>query len=208
MSEEVQSNIKQESIYSRHINPAASIERSKLLLESKKFWVPLEDVRIWNSASNAVLPNAAVDDDLGMILGTTGTAGHSIQTSDAKTTTVTQKARFTFTLPECYYSGGTISLCAFAGMLTTAANGTATIDFSVYLKDAATIAHGFDIVTTAATTINSLTLAEKAFVVTPTGIANGDELTALLTIAITDSGTGTAVKGLISKLYWSLQIQG
>ena len=208
MAGEVTSTILSDVILNKHINSAAAIVRSKLALESKKFWQPLESLRIWDSASNAVLPNTAASDDLAIIVGTIGTSGHVVRSSDAKATTITQKAAFTFTLPPEYEDGGAISLTPFAGMKTTVSDTTATIDFSVYAKDAADGTHGSDLVTTSATTINSLTLAAKPFVVTPTSLVAGDELTALMTIAITDGATATAVLGMITKIYWLLEVRG
>ena len=186
----------------------AGVTRAKLALESKKFWQPLESLRIFDSSSNAVLPNTASSDDLGLIVGTLASSGHSIRTSDAKATTVTQKAAFTFSLPAEYESAGEISLVAHAGMLTTISDGTATIDFSVYHKSEADISHTADLCTSSPATINSLTLASKAFVITPTSRVNGDEFGVLMTVAITDAATGTAVLGLVSKLHWLVQVRG
>jgi len=208
MANEVSSSIITDSIYNKHVNSGAEIVRSKLALESKKYNQDLESLRIFDSASNAVLPNTAASDDLGLILGTQGTTGFSVQTSDAKATTVTQKARFRFWLPPEYEAGGTITLVAYGGMITTASDGTATVDFSVYAKDEADFTHGADICTTAATTINSLTFGAKSFTITPTSRVNGDELSVLMTVAITDGATATAVIGAFSKIYWLLQVRG
>ena len=204
----VASDINNTSITNTHISATAAIVRAKLALESKKFNQDLESLRIFDSASNAVLPNTAATDDLGLILGTQGTTGFSIQTSDAKATTVTQKARFRMWLPAEYEAGGTITLVPHAGMLTTISDGTATIDFQVYAKNEADFTHSADLCTTAATTINSVTLAATSFTITPTSRVNGDELSVLMTIAITDGATGTAVLGLVSKIHWLLQVRG
>ena len=189
-------------------NSSMGLERSKLAQEVKKYNIPLEELRIFDSASNAVLPNTAATDDLGMIIGTPGTTDWSIQTSDAKATTVTQKAAFRFWLPPEYDAAETIQICAHAGMLTTISDGTATLDFSIWAKDEADFTHGADLVTTGATTINSLTLAQKAYTVTATSLVNGDELSGLVTIAITDGATATAVLGLVTKFYFLLDVRG
>lgn len=191
-----------------HVNASAGFERSKLALETKKFNIDLEQLRIHDSASNAVLPNSASGDDLALILGSRGTTGFRVETGDAKATTVTQYAAGRFWLPAEYEAGGTIAIAAYAGMHTTVSDGTATIDFEVYKKNEADYTHGSDLCTTGATTINSLTLGEKAFTITPTGCNNGDEFNFRLTIAITDSATGTAVHGVFSKLYLNLQVRG
>ena len=209
MAGEVTSSLNLLSVENKHVSETAEYARSKLALESKKIPIDLGSLRIFDSASNAVLPNTAASDDLGYVLGTAGTTANSIQTSDAKATTVTQKASFVLPgLPIEYEAGGTVSLVAHAGMLTTVSDTTATIDFTVYEKGIADFTHGSDLVTTVATTINSLTLAAKPFVVTPTGFVNGSELYALMTIAITDGATGTAVIGLITQMYWLVQVRG
>ena len=140
--------------------------------------------------------------------GTWATDAIVIQTSDAKNTTVTQRARFVYRLPMNYVSGQAISVVAWAGMKTTVANGTATVDFEAYKKNDSTGLAGSDLVTTAATTINSLTASDKAFVIDPTGLAAGDELDIRVTIAITDTATGTAVIGRIMKLYMLPTVKG
>ena len=93
-------------------------------------------------------------------------------------------------------------------MKTTVSDTTATIDFEAYAKNEATGAVGSDLVTTAATTINSLTAAAKEFVITPTGLVSGDELDIRVTIAIVDSTTATAVIGRIMKLYMLSSVKG
>lgn len=189
------------------VNTNAGIERQKLATEILKFNVPLENVRVWD-ALQTNLPTTAAADDLGFVIGTFGTDAPVIQTSDSKATTVTQRARFNFRLPENYVSDGTLSVAAWAGMKTTIADNSATIDFEVYKKNDATGLVGTDLVVTAATTINNLTAGEKAFSITPTGLLAGDELDIRVTIAITDGATPTAVIGRIMKLYMLLSVKG
>lgn len=190
-----------------HINPSAAIERSKLATEIKKINIQLELLRV-HDAYQTGIPTTAASDDLGLIVGTFGTDAIVVQTSDAKATSVTQRARFTFRLPDNYVDDGAISVAAHAGMKTTVSDTTATIDFEVYKKNDATGLVGADLCTTSATTINSLTAAAKEFVVTPTGFVNGDELDIRVTIAITDSATATAVIGQIMKLYILASVKG
>lgn len=194
-------------IVNSQINASAAIERSKLAQETLKFNVPLELLRV-HDAFQTDLPTTAASDDLGLIIGTFGTDAIVVQSSDSKATSVTQRARFTFRLPENYAAGQSISVAAWAGMKTTVSDGTATIDFEVYKKDDSTGLVGSDLVTTSATTINSLTAAAKEFTVTPTGINPGDELDIRVTIAITDGATATAVIGRIMKLYMLLSVKG
>lgn len=189
------------------INEFAAIERTKLATESKKINIPLELLRV-HDAFQTSLPTTAATDDLGLIIGTFGTDAVVVQSSDGKATTITQYGRFLFRLPENYVDGGAISIAAHAGMKTTVSDTTATIDFQAYKKDVATGLVGADLVTTSATTINSLATAAKEFVITPTGLVNGDELDIRVTIAITDGATATAVIGRIMKLYALISVKG
>lgn len=194
-------------IVNSNINAAAAIERAKLATESLKHNITLEDVRIWD-AFQTNLPTTAAADDLALIPGTWGTDAVVIQTSDSKNTTVTQRARFYFRLPENYVAGQALSIVGWAGMKTTVASSSATIDFEVYKKNDSTGLVGSDLVTTAATTINSLTATSKEFTIDPTGLVSGDELDCRVTIAITDVATATAVIGRIMKMYMLLSVKG
>ena len=185
----------------------AAVERSKLAQETLKFNIPLELVRV-HDAFQTSIPTSASSDDLGLIIGTFATDAIVIQSSDSKNTTVTQRGRFTFALPNNYVAGQAISVAAWAGMKTTISSTTATIDFEAYAKNDSTGLVGSDLVTTSATTINSLTASAKEFTITPTGLNPGDELDVRVTIAITDTGTATAVIGRIMKLYMLLSVKG
>lgn len=194
-------------IVNSQINSNAGIDRAKLAAEQLKDNIPLELLRV-HDAFQTNLPTTAASDDLGLIIGTFGTDAIVVQTSDAKNTSTTQRARFTYRLPMNYASGQPISVVAWAGMKTTVASSTATVDFEAYKKNDSTGLVGSDLVTTSATSINSLTAADKAFVIDPTGLAAGDELDIRVTIAITDVGTGTAVIGRIMKLYMLPTVRG
>lgn len=175
------------------------ISRSKLAQDtSASHTVPVTAMRVWDDF-NALLPGTAATDDLGVIEGTFGTDAVTLQTSDLKATSGTQRARFHFVLPTGYVSGDTISVRVRAGMITTVSDTTATVDVECYAHDGDG-AVGSDLCTTAAQDINSLTKSSFTFSITPTGRAPGDVLDIRLSIAITDSATGTAVIGEISKV--------
>ena len=92
-------------------------------------------------------------------------------------------------------------------MLTTISDTSAAIDFECYRSnDEAGI--GSDLVTTSATSINSLTLANKDFVVTATSLLPGDTLDIRMKIAIVDSATATAVIGLVGGVELLLGVKG
>ena len=145
--------------------------------------------------SGAALPTAGTADDLGFYQGTHGSAFPYVGTGDFKATSITRKARFTFTLPPEYVSDGAVFIRFRAGMVTTVAGTSCTIDaeaFKASTTAGATVS-GSDLITTTATTINSLTWANIDFSVTQTGLVAGDELDVLITIAGVDAATATAV---------------
>ena len=67
---------------------------------------------------------------------------------------------------------------------------------------------GSDLCATAAQSINSLTQATLAFDVTATSLSAGDLLDCRVAVAITDSATGTAVLGKVSRLSILADIKG
>lgn len=181
--------------------------RTSLLQEDAvAYTVPLEAFRVWDAKASLPVSSAG-NDDLGLITGTVGTAAPVFRTGDAKATTVTQKVGFQFVLPAEYVPGETVTLRLLAGMNTTASDGTATIDANAY-KVGTNGTVGSDIVATAAQSINDLTAANKDFTITPTGLAPGDVLDIVVTIAITDGATGTAVIGQLNKVQMLLDIKG
>lgn len=163
-----------------------------------EFPVRLDNLRVWDDLAS-LLPGTASSDDLAVIEGTFGTDAPTVQTSDAKVSTTTQRTRFQFALPDNYVSGATLTLRVRAGMVTTVSDTTATLDAECYVYDDDG-AVGSDVCTTSAQSINSLTKANYSFTITPTGLTAGDTLDIRLTIAITDGATGTAVIGEISKI--------
>lgn len=152
--------------------------------------IDLASGRIWDATTNTALgATPASADDFGITAGTFLTSDPSLRSSDAKATTVTSKARFAYTVPTGYVAGQPITLRANAGMVTTISDGTATIDAQVVRRGAPTV----DICATNATTINTLAGGNVDFTLTPTNVVPGDVLDIVMTSAVTDSETGTAV---------------
>jgi hypothetical protein len=145
--------------------------------------------------SGAALPTAGTADDLGFYQGTHGSAFPYVGTGDFKASSITRKARFTFTLPPEYVSDGAVFVRFRAGMVTTVAGTSCTIDAEAFKSSttAGATVSGSDLITTTATTINSLTWSNIDFSVTQTGLVAGDELDVLVTIAGVDAATATAV---------------
>jgi hypothetical protein len=188
------------------ITAGAEITRSKLALETKKFIVPLESLRVWD-AMQTNLPGTGASDDLAYNGGTFATSAPTVRTDDVKNATTTRYARFLVPIPAEYENGGTLTLRASAGMVTTVASSAATVDFQVYKLDKVG-SIGSDLVSTAATSINSLTFGDKDFTITPTGVVTGDYLDVRVAIAVTDVATGTAVIGCIGSLELLAQVRG
>lgn len=159
----------------------------------------MTDFRVHDDLA-ALLPGTASGDDLAIIEGGTGfgTDAPTVRTSDAANTTVTQRARIQYKLTDNYQAGQDVVIRLRAGMITTVANGTATIDVECYQHDEDG-AVGSDLCQTGAQSINSLTKANLDFTINPATLAPGDMLDIRVTIAITDSATGTAVIGELSR---------
>ena len=170
------------------------------------FQIPLTDFRV-HDAMQTVLPGTAASDDLALIGTAFGTSSPTIQTSDLKNTTGTQRARCLVRIPESYVTGETVKIRVYAGMNTTVASSSATVDVEAYEVDG-TGGISSDLCTTAATSINSLTNAAKDFDITSSALAAGDVLDVRLTIAITDSATATAVIGEIGYVALLCDIKG
>mgnify|MGYP006372672731 FL=1 len=176
------------------LTPAISKANILALAELQPFPIPLTDFRVWD-AMQTVLPGTPATDDLGLVGGTFGTATPSLRSEDLKTAGATNKrARVLVQLPWDYQAGQSVTLRFKAGMITTVADTTATLDCEAFkLQDDPDDAIGSDLVSTAATTMNSLTFANIDFVVTPTGLSPGDILDVRITCAVNDAAGATAV---------------
>lgn len=164
------------------------------LAELQAFPIPLTDFRVWD-ALQTLLPGTPSSDDLGLVGGTFGTATPSLRSEDLKTLGATNKrARFLVQLPWEYIAGETIVLRFKAGMITTVAGTSATLDCEAFkLQSDPDDSIGSDLVTTAAQTMNSTTFADIDFVVSPSGLSPGDILDVRITAAVNDGASATAV---------------
>jgi hypothetical protein len=175
-------------------SPAQSKADILTLAELQPFPIRLTDFRVWDNMA-ALLPTAGATDDLGIIEGTFGSATPSLRTEDLKAAGATNnRARVLVHLPWEYVAAQTVTLRFKAGMITTVADSSATLDCEAYkLQDDPDDAIGSDLVSTAATTINSLTFADIDFTVTATNLSPGDIMDVRITTAVNDAATGTAV---------------
>lgn len=171
----------------------------------ENFLMPAQDARV-HDAVTSFLPTTPAADDLGLIEGTFGTDGVTIQTGDLKAAGATTRyCRWPQVIvPSWHVAGQTVVVRLYCGMLTTVSDGTATIDVEAYLSDGEG-GVGSDICTTAAQTINSLTHANREF---DLGTRSpGDIIDIRVAIAISDAATGTAVIGNLGRAYLAADIR-
>lgn len=176
--------------FGKRVDPDELATREQAIFAIPPTWWRVHD------AINTVLPGTSSSDDLALYgAGAFGTNGWTIQTYDVKNAgAVTLRARAAVPLPAMYYAGQAIKIRLKAGMLTTVASVSATIDVEAHVLDEDDTVSA-DLCTTAAQDINSLTFANKDFTITPTNRLAGEILDVRVSIAINDSGTGTAVIG-------------
>ena len=191
------------------VHAAAAIDRSKLAQDDlTKYAIPWDAFKVWNAYATP-LANTASADDLGLIGGTWASASPMLQTIDQKNNTAATScfARFFVALPAEYVTGETVQIRFNCYMVTTVASTTATVDLVAYESTKAG-GIGSDLVTTSATSINSLTPANVDFTVNPAGLAAGDILDCRVDIAINDTATGTAVIGAIGYAALMCDVKG
>lgn len=162
--------------------------------------------RVWD-APQTNLPGTAATDDLAL-QGTWASQAIKITSGDVKALgTTTRYARVQAALPVEYVPGGPVTLRLSAGMKTTIAATSATLDVEVRKSDKIS-GIGADICATAALSINSLTFADKDFSITPTGLDPGDTLDIRLTIVTVDAGSATTVEAVVAAADLLLAIKG
>jgi hypothetical protein len=155
--------------------------------------VPLDDWFI--SDTGAHLPTAAAGTQLAHIPGTYGTGCPTLQAGDLKAAgATTRRARRQIPLPIEYVAAGAVSIQLSAGMTTHVADVSCTVQVEAYKVDKTTgLITGSQLVTTSATTINSLTFATIAFALTATTLNPGDWLDVRVSVACNDAASVTAV---------------
>ena len=183
----------------------ADLETNKL----QKYLIKPTDWFVHDAIHTALTATSSAD-DLAVDGEAFGTAVPYITTGDVKSAVTTRRARTLFSLQPEYVNGGSVTIRAHTGMTTTVASDgpSTTIDFEVYLAGNEKVKSGSDLVTTAATTMNSLSFADKDFGVTSTGLVRGNWLDIRMTIVVTDIGTGTAVISDVGEVNVLLSIQG
>jgi len=196
------------SVSNASVKSDAAIARAKLAQDTlSRFPVKLTDLRVWD-AFQTNLPGTSATDDLGLYGGTFGSASPQIKTYDLKAAGAqTLYARVQIPLPAEYDAGETVTLRLHAGMETTVADTSATVDVEAYESDSEG-GISADLCATAAQTINSLVKADKDFTITPTDLVAGDMLDVRITVAVNDAATGTAVIAAIGAIELLCDIRG
>lgn len=185
------------------------LARAVLLLEEKLFPVPLVDARVWD-AIQTNLPGTSATDDLGLYGTSYGTAAPLIRTSDLMGAGATTRyARWpTVRIPAEYIAAGSFKIRCNCGMVTTVASVSAMIDVEAWRVDDDGTLGAADLVSTSATSFNSLTYADKDFNVTATTLSPGDILDVRVTMAINDGAAVGAVIGALAQLKLVCNIRG
>ena len=186
------------------------LNRSNIITDSLAAFPLLPNTwQVWDAVGTPI--GAPANDDLGIGSGAFATGCPYISAGDMNGLgSTTRYARRLFELPAEYSSGNLIRLNASGGILA-ATNVCATscvVDFECYVCSRDGLKSGSDLVTTAATTINSLTFGEKAFVVTPTGLIPGKILDIRLTITANHNSTGTTSIPILGAVEILLDVKG
>ena len=183
--------------------------RSSAIQESLAVYpVDLTSFRIWD-AFHTNLPGTSATDDLGLVGGTFGTGVPSLETYDVGALgALSIRGRVMIMLPIEYVAGETVQIRVSAGMVTTVADTTATVDIEAYESAKDGLKTGSDLCTTAATDINSLTFANVDFTITAATLSAGDWLDVRLTVAVNDGATGPEVKGRVGSVELLCDVKG
>lgn len=178
------------------ITPTKARSQFISVSDLQHFFIPWTWWRTWDSF-HTNLPGTAADDDLALIGGTFGTDPPCIQGQDFGGTSATGYARCVIPLPWEYVAGADVNLRFHAGMLTTIADDSCTLDVVCYKSDEE-LDLSADLCATSVQSINSTSFADIDFTITATTFNPGDQLDVQITIAGTDAGdAGAGITGTI-----------
>lgn len=181
------------------VNGKAIADNAEILYSQMKqrvlqtFPVPWTSFRTWDAwASNPV--SSAASDDLALSTGalTASGAAGKITAGDVKNTSATRRIACFIPIPDHYDDGETIQLRIRAAMETTVASSSCTVDAEAFVVGTGSTV-GVDLVSTAAQSMNSLTVSDYDFTITASSVDPGNLLEVRITIASVDSATATAV---------------
>lgn len=187
------------SITSNTISGNAEILHTQLRQRTlQSFPVSPTQYRVWDANHTNAVGTAAADD---LALTTAALTGSGatvlLSAGDCKNLgATTRRVAFFMPIPHNYDDGETIQFRIRTKMETTVASTSCTVDLEAFVVGTGTTV-GSDLVTTSATDMNSLTAADKDFVIDASAVNPGDVLQCRLSIAVSDTGTGTAVTPVI-----------
>lgn len=185
---------------SRDLSASADIAPSQLaqrVLQSHP--VPFTSLRVWDALASLPV-TAAADDDLALITGTPGADTPKLSSGDLKAAAATsRKIAFELEVPADYDDGETFQIRIRAGMVAKVADVSAMVDLQVYRADGDGTTVG-DICATAATSINSLALADVDFTINTATVDPGDRLLCVVTVAINDAASVDPVEAVITNI--------
>ena len=145
----------------------------------------------------------AAEDHLDCIGGTHGTDAPSLQTPDfgGNGAAASYYARGEIRIPAEYVAGQSIELRVHAGMLTTAADQSCTVDVEAYKSDEDSTSTG-DLCADAAISdnMNSLVFADIDFTITASTLSPGDLLDVRLTVTADDDGDAGVMVGVVGSV--------
>ena len=191
-------------------NSNTAIARTSLAQDNlKPYSLDFTSFRV-HDAIQTNLPATAATDDLAIFEGSGGFGTDPIQldAGDLKAAGATTRyARFKAVIPAEYVDGETVVIRVRSAVETTVADTSCTVDIEAYLPDEDG-GLSADLCTTAATSMNSVTVANYDFTITPTTIVAGDTLDCRVAIACNDAATGTAVRPSIYAIKLLCDVQG
>jgi hypothetical protein len=169
--------------------------------------IPLTALRVWDAFATPI--GSPANDDLGITAGTFATGAPYVSAGDLKAAgATTRRARCLVALPYNYVAGQSVRVTLTAGMLTTIADTSCTVDVEAYKLDGDATVGGSDVVATAAQSMNSLTFADLDFDLTPSTLDAGTILDVRISVTCTDAATGTAVTPAIAGARIEVDLKG
>ena len=134
-----------------------------------------------------------------------GTNQMYLQAEESVSETEVSVVKTSFTLPENYVDGATLTLRMVVDVTGAGTLGACTVDASVYKQDNDG-AVGSDLVATSAIAVTADS-GNKDFTITPTGLVSGDVLSIVVTTSIAESG-GSAIRALLTKTQMLCDVKG
>lgn len=185
----------------------SEVLRADMLQENLvSYPVPWAHLRVFD-AFGTNLPAAAGTDDLGLTCAASGTGSPIVKSLTSSGTTVAEYCRFEFVMPPEYIAGTGRVYVRLYSRVEVVANVSATIDVNAYESNEEG-GISADLCITGATTINSVTWANRDFILTPTGLEPGSHLDIKISVALDDTGAANACIANIGSIEILCDIKG